>query len=81
MGAAITALCDLLFARYAFTAVFLDCYDDNVHALEFYRRSGFTVCGETPLVQRHVGDELKWLPAGLGETATRKYLIMVKRRE
>lgn len=29
MGAAITALCDLLFTRYDFTEVFLDCYDTS----------------------------------------------------
>lgn len=40
--------------------IYLDCFNDNDHALKFYRKHGFTEIGRTALVKKEYPDEVKW---------------------
>jgi perosamine synthetase len=78
MGEALDALIDWAEELFAPERILLHVFDDNGHAIGFYRRHGFHDAGRVPLVRTVDGDREVFIPAG-GEQSDAAFLVMERR--
>lgn len=75
MGEALDALIAWAEELFAPERILLHVFDDNSHAIGFYRRHGFHDAGRVPLVRSVEGDREVYLPSG-GDDEDAAFLVM-----
>jgi perosamine synthetase len=75
MGEALDALIAWADELFAPERILLHVFEDNGHAIGFYRRHGFVDAGRVPLVRTVDGEREVFIPAG-GEQSDAAFLVM-----
>lgn len=81
MSAAIKKLCSIAFTDFDCDEVLLECYEDNIHGVDFYKKNGFAIIGKKFLFTKQLNDELTWVECSEKEDYKRIMLVFSKRKE
>lgn len=80
MGHALETLIKWGKSHLKLSNIFLDCFNDNDHALQFYKQHGFAEIGRIALVKKEYPGEVKWeIDKGLDPDQAARWYIRMKK--
>ncbi len=60
MGASLNTIIAWGKKKLCLENISLDVFDDNTHAIDFYKKNGFIECGQTALIKEESSAETRW---------------------